>query len=156
MKVKNTMTNRSYYSREDRVAEFNKAAGLLPISINDSFDVSENTALNQLALLQEEVAEFEDAFAHYFDCLYGYKDERTDETYQDLLDARKDLVKEWADCQVTLSNMAYVLSINGNKAFERVHDSNMSKVIGTTIIRDPETKKILKPSTYFAPDMSDL
>lgn len=68
------------------------------------------------------------------------------------------MLKELADVQTVLSGMA--VSLKPLKelqvAFERVHESNMSKLgaDGAPIYR--EDGKILKGPNYFSPDLSDL
>jgi predicted HAD superfamily Cof-like phosphohydrolase len=69
--------------------------------------------------------------------------------------ARANLCKEWADLQYVVSQAALFYEIPADKSFDRVHDSNMTKVVdGKIILRDDG--KILKPDTYRAPDMRGL
>ena len=70
-------------------------------------------------------------------------------------EARADLVKEWSDLQYVVSQAAWFFDIPADEAFRRVHESNMSKVVGDSVIYR-EDGKILKPDTYKAPDMRGL
>ena len=69
--------------------------------------------------------------------------------------ARANLVKEWADAQYTLSQLALFYNIPGEDAFNRVADNNMTKVIDGKVLRRSDGK-IMKPDNYIKPDMSGL
>jgi len=43
-----------------------------------------------------------------------------------------------------------------SEAFKRVHESNMSKLTNGTLLRDPETGKVLKGPNYHPPVLTDL
>lgn len=121
-------------TREEEVAVFNKAAGKKPFD-GEGFD---DSIVNCFV---EECQEL-------FEALGDYITEPSVET-------RKNLVKEWADTQVTLSNIAWYMDIPAQAAFNRVHKSNMTKVVnGKVYFRDDG--KVMKPDTYEAPDMSGL
>lgn len=122
-------------SREDRVFDFRNAAGKGSILNNPE----------ELPLIfrciEEEYAEFVEAVKDW-------------STVQNE-DTRAQVCKEWADLQYVVSQAAVFLEIDGDDAFRRVHESNMTKVVdGKIIFR--EDGKILKPDTYQAPDMSGL
>lgn len=68
---------------------------------------------------------------------------------------RAELVKEWADVQYVLSQMACYYGIDGEEAFNRVADNNMTKVVDGKV-KYREDGKILKPHGYVKPDMSGL
>lgn len=69
--------------------------------------------------------------------------------------SRANLVKEWADLQYVLSQFAVVYDIDGDAAFNRVADNNMTKVQdGEVVYR--EDGKIMKPEGYQKPDMRGL
>ena len=149
-----------YKSREDRVGEFNKAAGKEVVTFNgdtEAYEADMTAVDNEIDFFMEEVHELIDAWkelsrTYLTVCnnptgISGLKEFRT---------ARENFVKEWADAQVTLSNIGWITNINGNEAFQRVHNSNMSKVVEGQIIKDPDTGKVLKPDTYVKPDMSGL
>lgn len=122
-------------TREDKVNEFRKAAGKL----NFKDDDTEAGLITDC--IDEEYAEFDEA-------IWRYVDDPTDEH-------RQELVKEWADLQYVVSQAALYFDIPADAAFNRVHNSNLTKVIdGKVIFR--EDGKILKPDTYEAPDMSGL
>jgi predicted HAD superfamily Cof-like phosphohydrolase len=122
-------------TREEKVRQFLKAAGKETFKEGDEYELSyENN-------LKEETKELRDAMMAY----YERPNEKT----------RAELVKEWADVQVVLSNIAVWLSIPADPAFNRVHQNNMTKVIdGKLKIR--ADGKILKPDGYVKPDMRGL
>jgi len=121
-------------TREDRVAEFNRAGE------NKTFEEGGDFT-PQLTCFAEELQEFNEALSDY--------------VLKPTKESRKAMIKEWADVQVTLSNFAWFFDFDGDAAFNRVADSNMSKVINGKIFKR-EDGKILKPDTYKAPDMSGL
>lgn len=122
-------------TREEKVAQFLKAAGKRPWSEGDDYEMSyENN-------LKEETKELREAMYNF----YNNPNEKN----------RAELVKEWADVQVVLSNIAVWFNIPADPAFNRVHQNNMTKVVdGKLKIR--EDGKILKPDGYVKPDMKGL
>lgn len=123
-----------YKTREDAVAEFNKAADFKTFSEGGSI-------MSHASCFAEEVGELGEAISLYMD-------DPNEET-------RQDLVKEWADVQVVLSNLAWFFEIDGQVAFNIVHASNMSKLIDGEINRR-EDGKVLKGDGYTPPDMRYL
>lgn len=123
-------------SREANVARFRQAAGKGNVNEQPGeFDLVVKTCI------EEEFAEFKEAARNWF----VYRNEET----------RKQLVKEWADLAYVVSQAAVYFEIPADAAFNRVSNSNMTKVIdGKVIFR--EDGKILKPDTYVAADMSGL
>ena len=122
-------------TREERVAEFNRAGG-----------VGTATSGGNIALavtnFSEELAEFNEAMADYVS-------DPSEET-------RANMIKEWADVQYTLSGIAYYFEFDGEEAFTRVADNNMTKVSADgTIVRRADGK-ILKPEGYQPADMKGL
>lgn len=76
--------------------------------------------------------------------------------YEDRTDeARKNFVKELADVQYVLSQVAVFYSVDLERAFTIVADNNMTKVSGDKVLYR-EDGKILKPEGYQKPDMSGL
>lgn len=69
---------------------------------------------------------------------------------------RADFLKEWADVQYTLSQIAVYYDIPADVVFNRVHESNMTKVSDGGKIIFREDGKILKPDTYQAPNLRGL
>ncbi len=122
-------------TREERVAEFRNAADLKT--------QSEDPAGMILVwnCLTEEMLELSDAGQNY------HADPSPDN--------RAAFVKEWADVQYVLSQLAIFYEFDGQKAFDIVADNNMSKVIDGKILRR-EDGKILKPEGYVYPDMRGL
>ena len=122
-------------SREEKVAEFRKAGG------KKNFDEAFEDVDMILDCVGEEIGEF-------YDAADNYKRDPTEEN-------RAQLCKEWADLQYVISQAAVYFDIPASAAFNRVHNSNMTKVVdGKVIYR--EDGKILKPETYVAPDMGGL
>lgn len=121
-------------NRELEVAAFNHAGGNADWDHGGSFGV-------QLMCFSEELAEFNQALADYVN-------DENEET-------RAAMIKEWADCQVTLSNFAWFFNFNGDEAFRRVSESNMSKTVEGELVKNDDGK-ILKGPNYEAPDMSGL
>lgn len=130
-------------NREQRVQEFRAAAGK---GSYDWLNEPGNADLSVIASLTEEFNEFMEAEYDYRQaCRQGHG----------IKEARANLCKEWADLQYVVSQAAAYYEIPGDAAFNRVHSSNMSKVInGKIVLRDDG--KILKPDTYVKPDMSGL
>lgn len=128
-------------TREDKVNEFYKAGAKKTFEQFD--DLRDAIAQVELCLdvHDEETGEL-------FEAIDQYLIERNEEN-------RAQLCKEWADCQYTLSQIAVLFDIPADAAFNRVHESNMTKVIdGKVVYR--EDGKILKPEGYVAPNMRGL
>ena len=122
-------------TREGKVAQFLKAAGKKPLERGDEYDKSyENNLL-------EEANELVEAMRDYYE--------------NPGVATRANLCKEWADVQVVLSNIAVYLDIPASPSFNRVHNNNMTKVVGGKILRR-EDGKILKPDGYVKADMRGL
>lgn len=122
-------------TREDRVAEFLKA-GRWP-----SFELV-------WECMREETIEMAEAAEEYHRA-------QNEGTAKDVFTARANLVKEVADVQYVLSQLALYYKIDLQVAFNRVATNNMTKVQdGNVIYR--EDGKILKPEGYVKPDMGGL
>ncbi len=65
------------------------------------------------------------------------------------------MFKELADLQYVLSGMVVALGIPMEKVFDRVHKSNMSKLVDGKPLKR-EDGKVLKGPYYQKPDLSDL
>lgn len=131
-------------SREDKVTEFRRAAGK---GSYDWLNEPGNHDLSVMASLAEEFNEFVEAEYDYRQaCRHGHG----------ISEARANLCKEWADLQYVVSQAAAYYEIPGDASFNRVHNSNMTKVAegGKIILR--EDGKILKPEGYKPVDMSGL
>lgn len=124
-------------SREEKVAVFNKAAGKKPYDV-----ASKDFESSYVKGFVEEAEELLEAVQDYW----------LDPSEEN----RAQLCKEWADTQITLSNIAWYLNIPADPSVNRVHNSNMTKIgpDGQVILR--EDGKILKPASYAAPDMKGL
>lgn len=130
------MTEYTYRTREDRVAEF------LDASSYPSFELV-------WTCMYEELQELKEAADGFHTILDSEADDETKAKY------RADFVKEWADVQYVLSQMALFYNIPGEEAFIRVADNNMTKVKdGKVLYR--EDGKILKPEGYQKANMLGL
>lgn len=123
-------------TREDRVQEFLNFAG------EPTFEVVWACIAEEYQELQEAAVKFHEIIASDFE----------DDVKAN---ARANFVKEWADCQYVLSQLALFYNIPGEEAFNRVAENNMTKVQGGEIIRR-EDGKIMKPEGYLPPDMGGL
>lgn len=122
-------------SREACVSEFLRAAGKRPFEGGDPYEESyENN-------LKEETKELVEAMRNYY--------------ASPSVTTRAELVKEWSDVQVVLSNIAVWFDIPADAAFLRVHENNMTKVVDGVVKRRADGK-ILKPDGYVKPDMRGL
>lgn len=122
-------------TREDRVCEFLSASKFPTFTLAWNCMGEENVELQEAALIYEEA--------------------KAEGSRDDIVEARKNLVKEWADVQYVLSQLAVYYGIDGEEAFTRVADNNMTKVVdGNVIYR--EDGKILKPEGYQKPNMGGL
>lgn len=123
-----------YVTREGKVALFNEAGNGRTFNDGGSIELMINC-------FAEELVEFNQAVADYV----------TEPTVEN----RAELVKEWADVQVTLSNFAWFFEFDGEEAFNRVADNNMTKVVNGKLFKR-EDGKILKPDDYKKPDMTGI
>lgn len=122
-------------NREMRAGEFLLAANKVQYSEDGPYELSYENGL------KEEVAELSEA-------MFNYVNNPSPKT-------RGELLKEWADAQIVLSNIAWYFDIPSDAAFNRVHTNNMTKVVdGKVILR--EDGKILKPEGYQKPSMKGL
>jgi len=122
-------------TREERVAEFRIAGGLETNSIDPAGMVLVWNCLT------EEMVELSEAGKAYH--------ENPNE------DTRAAFVKEWADVQYVLSQVAVFYEFDGDKAFNIVADNNMTKVVDGKVLKR-EDGKILKPEGYVYPDLRGL
>jgi len=70
-------------------------------------------------------------------------------------DTKLKMFKELADLQYVLSGMVVALGIPMEEVFDRVHKSNMSKLVDGKPLKR-EDGKVLKGPYYQKPDLSDL
>lgn len=77
-------------------------------------------------------------------------------TAEDKTQAKKQLAKELADLLYVVYGTADELCIPLEEVFQRVHESNMSKVWPDGKVRHNEYGKIMKPDTYTSPNLDDL
>lgn len=122
-------------TRENKVNQFRKAGGKGDFASSpQDFDMI-------LDCMDEELVEF-------FEAAQDYRAGNNETT-------RAQLCKEWADLQYVVSQAALYFGIPASPAFNRVHESNMTKVVDGKVVYRADGK-ILKPETYVAPDMRGL
>lgn len=121
-------------TREGKVAIFNNQAG------NKSFSEVGDPTL-QVLCFAEELTEFNEAMAGYL--------------VVPSTENRAELIKEWADVQVTLSNFAWFFEFDGEEAFNRVHENNMTKFVNGQLFKNSDGK-VMKPEGYVKANMEGL
>ena len=121
--------------RENAVREFSRAGGKGTITETPEY------LPVVFRCIEEEYAEFLEAAKHH--------------VIDGTVETRAHLCKEWADLQYVVSQAAVFFDIPGDASFNRVHASNMTKVVEGKV-RFREDGKILKPDTYQEPDMRGL
>lgn len=130
-------------TREEKVRQFLIAAGKAPY--NPALPVMDGSMVSGV---KEEAFELIDAIWDYHIAC-----EESNPTAMKV--TRENLAKELADAQYVISNIAWYFDIPMDAAFNRVHNSNMTKVVDGKITFRHDGK-ILKPDTYEAPDMKGL
>lgn len=129
-----------------------------------------------MAFYQNDVEEFMMAGEQEYPCPQGthlYKDPKDNddqvrlymdlitEEYKETLDAYNngdvvELADGLADMVWVIMGMASSLDIDFEAVWEEVNRSNMSKFVDGKVIKNPETGKIMKPDTYFKPDIKKV
>lgn len=132
-------------TREDVVAKFHKA-------MNHPIDGEWTPELLELrmGLIQEETQEIMDEGYEILTDLDFYAPNPLNKG------AKLRLLKEMADLQYVLSGMAVALGLPLEEAFNRVHQSNMTKLDddGKPVLR--EDGKVMKGPNYVPPVFWDL
>lgn len=123
-------------TREEKVKQFRDAGG------KGDFTTSPKDFQMIMDCIHEEFMEFYEAAQDYAEGLNP-------------IYTRAQLCKEWADLQYVVSQAALYFDIPADPSFNRVHNSNMTKVVDGKVIYRADGK-ILKPETYVAPDMRGL
>ena len=127
---------------ESLVQDFHKA---MEMDINAPY--SKDLLLLRQKLINEEVSEFNAEV----DTLI----QELSKTGQILPETKLKMFKELADIQYVLSGMAVTFGIPLEEVFNRVHQSNMSKLVNGKPLKR-EDGKVLKGPNYQKPDLSDL
>jgi len=128
-------------NREDSVREFMEAFGQAVDGL-----WTEDILELRCKLIAEEVQEV-------IEELFDYQTETWIEPSK-VSKAR--VLKELTDLQYVVSGMAVALGLNLDEAFERVHRSNMSKLLDNGQPLKREDGKVLKGPNYIPPVMDDL
>lgn len=135
-----------------RVIEFHNAFG-----IENGQGVTAETLILRTRLISEEYKEVVEAAADVHASLLDVQRSPKDIPAVLLLKERKEaLLKELIDLQYVLDGTFAVLGFDKQSAFNRVHESNMSKLgdDGKPVYR--EDGKVLKGPNYKEPDLSGL
>lgn len=127
---------------EELVKECHKA---MELSIDDTYSIDLLTLRQKL--INEETAELNIEINSLIEELKT-KGSISKET-------KLKMFKELADLQYVLSGMVVSLGIPMEEVFNRVHNSNMSKLVDGKPIKR-EDGKFLKGPNYKKPDLSDL
>ena len=131
-------------TREAKVKEFMRSVGQ---QVGEEF--SEDLIDLRWRLLREEIDELQYALYHIlYDMTYG-NGEPDPKSVENLL-------KEMADVQYTLSGMAVAFGLPLVNAFERVHESNMSKFNDDGRPDYDDHGKVIKGPNYKPPFLGDL
>jgi NTP pyrophosphatase (non-canonical NTP hydrolase) len=141
------MTMMKYTTREDKVREFHKAFGLA-IGVEGAHH---NLTMRD-RLIGEEAEEVADAIRDIqIDLVYGKPAKP---------EAWAHLLKELADLQYVISGTLVAIKelakVDFDVVFNRVHDSNMSKLDNNGMPIYNERGKVMKGPNYKEPDLSDL
>jgi predicted HAD superfamily Cof-like phosphohydrolase len=119
----------------EKVMEFHKSFGVHIGNLNETFDDYDELNALRERILDEEYKEVKLAYAN--------RD-------------KANLVKELNDLKYVIEGWLITLGVDGDKSFDLVHQSNMSKLDeqGKPVLR--EDGKILKGPNYKAVNESDL
>lgn len=138
-------------SRESKVASFHEA---MEMKRKVSFDTKKQTAQElidfihmRMSLIQEEVLELKEASDHI--CM------RLSNNDTVAISEKAHLLKELADVQYVVSGFADAFDLPIQPAFNRVHDSNMSKLVDGKPVKRQDGK-VLKGENYKPPYLEDL
>ena len=127
---------------EELVLECHKA---MDLSIDDTYSV------NLLKLRQKLINEETEELNVEINSLINELEEQGSVSKETKLK----MFKELADLQYVLSGMVVSLGIPMEEVFDRVHKSNMSKLVDGKPLKR-EDGKFLKGPNYKKPDLSDL
>ena len=131
-----------YKTNEDKVCEFQRAMGQ---DIN--VDYSADLLRLRMALLKEEFKEVEDEVRIAI--------EECDNKGSASFVTKTQILKELCDLQYVLSGFAVTFGLAIEPAFNRVHASNMSKLVKGEPVKD-DKGKVMKGKNYQKPDLTDL
>jgi predicted HAD superfamily Cof-like phosphohydrolase len=109
-----------------------------PLTINDM--------TKRLNLIVEEVTELVDSVTTLI--------EEIEEASETTTTSRGEMLKELADVQYTISGFAASFGLDLEVAFQRVHESNLSKFLGGVEYNDDN--KVMKGADYQPPNLEDL
>lgn len=125
---------------EALVGEFHEATGVLPIIEEPDAHARRKAIELRLRLISEEYKELTDELLDFYNGKGNLQK----------------AAKEMADLLYVIAGTAHIMEIPLQDVFALVHDSNMSKIPDDGKVVRRADGKILKPSTYFEPDLSFL
>lgn len=116
------------------------------VRVKPTTDIPREELKLRLELIAEELSELAESFG--FSCNYSFADHSDPVNLVAALDGLTDMryVTYGAFCTLGVTNVSSL-------AFNEVHASNMSKLIGGKVVRN-EAGKVQKPKTYFPPNLS--
>lgn len=126
-------------TREDQVRQFIKASKEPNFAAVWNCMAEEFIEMNEAAAIYQETQDRPEA------C-----------TPEEIVEARANFVKEVADVQYVLSQLAIFYNIDLQSAFNRVAANNMTKVVDGKVIYRETDGKVLKPEGYVKADMRGL
>lgn len=134
-------------TREDKVEEFHKAMGL-----DIGADVRESLVSLRRKLISEEAREVDEALnLMELNCVFGREPDQED---------WENLLKELCDLQYVLSGTVVALkklrNVDFDVAFNRVHESNMSKLDDNGKPVKNEIGKVIKGPNYKPANMKGV
>ena len=104
-----------YFSREDRVRKH-----IHPIPLDADLDEAYDEANKAFYEVETAIDNLNEAYDAYFDSLYDYRDENSDETEAGVHMMANKLSDAWGVVQKRISEFAILMGIDGNKAYEEI------------------------------------
>jgi predicted HAD superfamily Cof-like phosphohydrolase len=129
-------------ARENQVRRFQKAMEQ-PIDV----DLSSKQLMLRMSFIDEEVKELRD------EVLAAVKE--LEETKLVSHQVRVNILKELGDIMYVVSGFAVTFGLPISRAFDRIHESNMSKMVDGKALKNDDGK-VMKGPNYQPPSLDDL
>jgi predicted HAD superfamily Cof-like phosphohydrolase len=129
-------------ARENQVRRFQKAMEQ-PIDV----DLSSKQLMLRMSFIDEEVKELRD------EVLAAVKE--LEETKLVSHQVRVNILKELGDIMYVVSGFAVTFGLPISRAFDRIHESNMSKMVDGKALKNDDGK-VMKVPNYQPPSLDDL
>jgi len=129
-------------ARENQVRRFQKAMEQ-PIDV----DLSSKQLMLRMSFIDEEVKELRD------EVLAAVKE--LEETKSVSHQVRVNILKELGDIMYVVSGFAVTFGLPISRAFDRIHESNMSKMVDGKALKNDDGK-VMKGPNYQPPSLDDL